>query len=143
MAISSNQGTVESFRQSNLLSAKLYQQVVDTRDLWRERKAILLDTHSLRHRLAPGLTALPNQDVEAGIQYYNAFLLKGYVLSGMIKLAVRDRAPQTRAILDVECGSRIEGNTLYWHERFDPKQAYVTPMDLVYVIDVGDLLWKK
>ena len=143
LALVSNQGTAESYRQAHEVNARLHRHLVETVDSWRGSEVLLLETAQLRNRLTPGLLAPPLSAQDAASQYRNALLLRGFVLMGMVKLALPDPDPSLRAIVDAECGARMEGGRLLWHERFDPSQPHSTPLDRVHRVDLGEVLWER
>jgi hypothetical protein len=141
LSLGSNQGTAESYRQAHEVNVKLHRHLVETMEQWRDSEVLLLDTTQLRNRLTPGLLASPVSAQDAAAQYRNTLLLRGFVLAGMVRLALHDPDPAIRTVLDVECGARIEGDRLIWHERFDPGQPRITRLDRVHRVDLGEVLW--
>lgn len=143
LCVMSNQGTTESYRQAGELNRKLFAHITDSVDEWRDKDVVLLDTSGIRHRLTPGLLAPPSMATSTWADYRNALLLRGFVVSGMLQVVSPESIQGLMVVHDAECNALRQADTLLWHERFDPSQPHRTPMDRVYSIDVGTVLWEN
>ena len=97
---------------------------------------MLIDTRSLRQRLTPGLLRGIGADPATWTYYGNALLMRGYVPLGMARLLTGQVDPGFVTVHDVECGARIEGDQLHWHDRYLPSKPRSTAMENVLVVDV-------
>lgn len=136
LALTSNQGTAESYRQVGELNSRLYAHLEQTVDDWRDKEVVLIDTRSLRNRLTPGLLRPVGVHPGTWAEYNNALLLRGFVPGGMVRLILDEPRHGIRVLHDVEYGARVEGNILHWHARYAPARPHTTPMSGVYVVDV-------
>lgn len=136
LALAANQGTAESFRQSGLFQQRLFQHLRDTRSAWEDKEVLLLDTRALRQRLTPGLLAPVGTDPATWAEYRNALLVRGFAPRGMVQLILGRRDPALHVVLDVECGARVEGDSLHWHERYLPERPRTTPWPRVHAVDI-------
>ncbi|HPC19202.1 MAG: hypothetical protein KBC66_10870 [Kiritimatiellae bacterium] len=136
LAIVANQGTAESWRQSGEFQRRLLAHIKSTRDQWEGKPIMLIDTRSLRQRLTPGLLRGIGADPATWTYYGNALLMRGYVPLGMARLLTGQVDPGFVTVHDVECGARIEGDQLHWHDRYLPSKPRSTAMENVLVVDV-------
>ena len=141
LALASNQGTAESYRQAGEFNQRLFRNVLETKEIWQGRDTLLFDTTRIRERLTPGLLTPPSEDQMVWAQYHNALMIRGFVPMGMVRLALGTPEPPMQVLHDVENGARVEGSELFWHERYQPAITYRTPMEWVYVFDLGDVCW--
>lgn len=131
LAMASNQGTAESFRQAGRWNREIYAYLRQHADEWRGKKIVLFDTSSLRRSLPPPAGNAPDAWANNG----NAPLARGFTFIGMVKLAAGQRDPGIRVLHDIEFGARIEGNQLLWHNRYDPSRPRVDSAEDVFVVD--------
>ncbi len=139
LALTANQGTTESYRQVSVFNDRLYTHLEQTKEEWRDKEAVLFDTRAMRNRLTPGLLRPVGEDEATWARYNNALLFRGFLPAGMIRLITGEYRTPVRIVHDVEHGARIEGDTLYWHARYNPAWPYETPMDRVFVVDVHEV----
>lgn len=132
LCLLSTQGTAESYRQAGEMNQRVYTHLARTQHDWSGKQVLLFDTHSMRQRLTPGLLTPVGNDPATWAEYGNAPLFRGFVPGGMIRIL----GGKAHVVHDVEHGAHIEGDTLVWHERYDPTQPRATPMSDVYVVDV-------
>ena len=134
LALVANQGTAENYRQAGRLCRGLYATLEATQDQWRDKEILLVDTRSLRQRQAPGVAPY-NEDQRRWAQLGNAVLMRGFVPSGMVRLITGQPYPAILVVHDVECGARIEGDQLLWHNRYNPDRPHANSMADVFVVD--------
>ncbi len=130
LAMASNQGTAESFRQAGEWNQAIYAQLRQTAETWSGKKILLIDTTSWRRSL-PAPTAV---GLDAYARNGNAQLARGFTFIGMAQLAAGQKNAGIRVLHDAECGVRIEGDRLIWHNRFDPSRGHTNSMDDVFVV---------
>lgn len=134
LAMVSNQGTAENYRQAGRLCRGLYSHLQASRDQWRDKEILLVDTRSLRQRQTPGWAPY-NEDQRMWAQCGNAIMLRGFVPNGMVRLITGQNNPDIQVLLDVEYGARIEGDRLIWHNRYDPAHPHTNALADVFVVD--------
>ncbi|MGD9781282.1 MAG: glycosyltransferase family 39 protein [Kiritimatiellia bacterium] len=134
LAMVSNQGTAENYRQAGRLCRGLYSYLQASQDQWRDKEIMLVDTRSLRQRQTPGWAPY-NEDQRMWAQCGNAIMLRGFVPKGMVRLITGQKHPDVQILLDVEYGARIEGDRLFWHNRYYPAQPHANAMADVFVVD--------
>lgn len=139
LAMISNQGTSESYRQVGLANHRLYEHLLETVDEWRDKEAILLDTEVVRNRLTSGLMAETSNDPDAWGAYLNAPLWRGFLTRGMVQLVLRELNPAILVLHDVENGTRFTGDQLIWHERFNPAVSHALSAARVYRVDAASV----
>lgn len=141
LALASNQGTAEAYRQTGIANACLFDHLQRTEPEWRDRDILLIETRGIRDRLTPGLLPPSSRDQRAWAQYGNALLFRGFAAKGMVQAITREPRIRITVINDVEYGARIEGDTLLWHERYREEQPHQQSPDKVFVVDWGSVLW--
>lgn len=107
--------------------------LVNTQSAWQDAELVWLDTRSLAHRLSPGLGPV-DFHVDTIAFYRFSGLLRGFGPTAMMDHAT-GHGNHPPVILDVEYGAHQEGDTLYWHERYNPDAPHKTPMERVCRID--------
>ena len=135
MALVSNQGTAENFRQAGRLCRGLYSTLQASREQWQDKEIVLIDTRSLRQRQTPGLKPY-NEDDRWWAQHGNAVSIRGFVPMGMVRRILGQSQPKVQVLMDVEYGARIEGDRLRWHDRYNPTRPHTNSMADVFVVDV-------
>ena len=133
LAMASNQGTAESYRRAGRWNQAIYAQLRQTADEWRGKKILLFDVATLRRTLPPPLGGVPDAWANNG----NAPLARGFTLIGMAQLAAGRKDPGVQVVHGIECGARIAGDRLIWHDRFDPSRPHVDSMADVFVLDAA------
>lgn len=136
LAMISNQGSAESFRQAGLFNVRLFEHLESTVEEWEEQQVIVFDTQSMRNRLTHGLLDPVSEAPVAWAVYNNALLFRGFVPKGMVRRALNTRQTDIIVLHDVEHGAHLQDNRLHWHSRYDPSKPRSTPMTNVYVVDV-------
>ena len=136
LAMISNQGTAENFRQVGELNLRLYAALEESLEEWREKEVLFFDMASLRNRLTPGLLRPTGEDPSTWAYCGNALLHRGFVYGGMVRLVTGERRLPLRVLHDVEHGVRIEGDELLWHARYNPARPYRITLEDVYIVDV-------
>lgn len=139
LALVSNQGTAESYRQAGEFNQRLYRHLQQTQEIWQDKEVVLFDTRSMRQRLTPGLLRPVDEDEATWAQYGNALLIRGFVPNGMLQLIAGRRELPVALVHDVENGARIEGDLLIWHARYDPRWPYTNVLSNVHVVDVMEV----
>lgn len=134
LALVTNQGTAENYRQAGRMCRGLYAALEASQDQWQDKEILLVDTRSLRQRQTPGLGPY-NEDERRWAQCGNAIMLRGFVPKGMVRRITGQWQPQIQVLLDVEYGARIEGDQLLWHNRYNPTRPHANSMDDVFVVD--------
>lgn len=134
LAMVSNQGTAENYRQAGRLCRGLYSHLQASQEQWRDKEILLVDTRSLRQRQTPGWASY-NEDQRLWAQCGNAIMLRGFVPKGMVRLITGRKHPDVQVLLDVEYGARIEGDRLIWHNRYYPAQPHTNALADVFVVD--------
>lgn len=129
-----NQGTAGQWKESGALSRNLYQFFQTHRDEWMNQEVIFFDTRPLRESVNVRIPRMGGDDPSSWAQYGNAPLIRGFVPFAMIDL-INPAGPNPLCVLDVEHGARVEGNTLRWHERYNPDAPHETVLDRVFVVD--------
>lgn len=135
LALVSNQGTAENFRQAGHWNRAINSHLQQTADEWRGKEFLLFDTQSLRQRQAPGLLRPVNEDQATWANYGNAPLARGFSFGGMVQLITKSKNPRIQVLHDVEYGARIKGDQLIWHNRYDPSRPHTNSMADVFVVD--------
>lgn len=135
LAMVSNQGTAENFRQAGRWNRAIYSHLRQTADEWRGKKMLLFETQGLRQRQTPGLLRPIDGDQATWANYGNAPLARGFTFGGMVKLIAGAKKPGIQVLHDVEYGARIEGDQLIWHNRYDPSKPHTNSMADVFVVD--------
>ncbi len=128
-----NQGTAENWRESGLLSRRLYVYFRKHHEAWRDRQVVLVDTRALRMVTSTSIVRAPTMDGRLWAYNGEAGLIRGFVPEAM--LALIQPGPRPLAVLDTEYGARIADGRLLWHARYDPTRPHTTPMDDVFVVD--------
>ena len=134
LALVANQGTAENYRQAGRMCRGLYATLQASQDQWRDKEILLVDTRSLRQRQMPG-TAPYDEDERRWAQFGNAVLMRGFVPKRMVQRISGQKDPGILVLHDVECGARIEGERLFWHERYNPDRPHANSMAGVFVVD--------
>ena len=134
LAMVSNQGTAENYRQAGRLCRGLYATLQASQDQWRDKEILLVDTRSLRQRQTPGLAPY-NEDQRMWAQHGNAVLIRGFVPMGMVRLITGQKQPNVQVLLDVEYGAQVEGDRLIWHDRYNSSRPHTNAMADVFVVD--------
>lgn len=132
----STQGMGKNWEVGAEIQRQLRAHLVQHRPEWTGADILLMDTTSLRERMAPSPIHPPQKNVYAVVEYQGAGFLRGF---GPSRLAARVAGAGTlmpRVLLDVECGAEIADGVLHWHDRFNPSSRHATPLDQVYVLDV-------
>lgn len=110
-----NQGHGLQWRDSGIFHRRIYNSLLATQPEWQNKKALVVDTRSLRQRMTGGLLEQPSNWETYGV----AVLPRGWVYSAMMKRILKDGdVPQV--VLDMECGAEIGESRVTWHPRFDP-----------------------
>lgn len=135
LALVSNQGTAESYRQAGEFNQRLYASLQATESSWRDKNILLFDTRALRQRLAPQLLQPVGEDPATWAFYGNALLIRGFVPAGMLQLVTKSQDHGLHVLHDVENGARIEGDRLVWHDRYNPSKTHTNAMADVFVVD--------
>jgi hypothetical protein len=135
LALASNQGTAESFRQVGQFNRRIYAHLDETKADWRDKPILLFDTRALRQRLTPGLLRPAGEDSATWARYGNALLIRGFLPRGMVQRITGEKNPPVLVLHDVEHGARIEAGRLRWHVRYQPTQTHETPLSDVFVVD--------
>lgn len=143
MALVSNQGTAESFRQAGEFNHSLYVHLKETTRDWSSKEVLVLDTRMVRQRLTPGLLDETSMDQRTWAMYHNSLLLRGFSIGGMVRMIQREPIPTIKVLHDVENGVRYIGESCYWHERYDPERDHSLPLEDVYVVELGSIVWMK
>lgn len=130
-----NAGNGLAWRDAGEFSRRLYQSLAATKSEWADKRIVVFDTCGLRERQTRGILKTRDDRQETWACHENSILLRGFVVSGMLKLC---GAKDTKGLLDVEYGTEIRGDVLYWHERYNPDVPHQTPMDEVHVVDCLD-----
>jgi len=138
LCLLANQGTARSWEVSGTLHRKLYAYLQRHESEWAGKELVLFDTWKLRQRITPTLFLPPSTSPFIWSRYRNAGLLRGYAPAAMLHL-IRSPESAPQGLLDVEHGTRIDGDELIWHERYNPRAAHRTPMQAVYVVDCFDV----
>ncbi|HPT15711.1 MAG TPA: hypothetical protein PK388_00360, partial [Kiritimatiellia bacterium] len=133
LAMASNQGTAESYRRAGQWNQAIYAQLRQTADEWRGKKILLFDVATLRRTLPPPLAGVPDAWANDG----NAPLARGFTFIGMAQLAAGRKDPGAQVVHGIECGARIAGDRLIWHDRFDPSRPHADSMVDVFVVDAA------
>ena len=133
LAMASNQGTAESFRQAGKWNRAVYAHLRETVGEWSGKKIVLIDATTLRRRLPPPLAMVPDAWANNG----NAPLARGFTFIGMAQLAAGRKDLGVQVVHDVEYGARIVGERLLWHARYDPGQPRAAAMADVFVVGAG------
>jgi hypothetical protein len=139
LAMVSNQGTAESWRQAGAVHRALYEHLRETHGEWRDKEVLLIDTRGVRHRQTRGLLQPLGEDELTWAHYGNALLIRGFVPKGMARLISGEKNPGIAVVHDVEYGARVEGDVLVWHERWNPSRPRTTPMADVFAVDCLDV----
>lgn len=143
LAILANQGTAESFRQAGALHQNLFDKMTETKDEWTTKQFLLIDTHTLRERLTPGLLQPVGTSETSWATYGNALLIRGFVLNGMAKLITHESEPSITILHDVEYGASIEGDQLIWHDRYNPARTHTNSTKDLFAIEcLPDPHWR-
>jgi len=129
------QGTAHQWRQSGQFSRNLYQYLERNQAEWAGKEMIWMDTRSMRSRRMEDLLSPLSGNQRVWAHYGNAGLLRGFAPSAMVRLIAPEESGRPQVLLDVECGVRQEGDTLVWHERYDPSRPHEMPMADVYRVD--------
>ena len=137
LALMSNQGTTESYRQVGLANNKLYEHILYTVDEWRDMDAIYLDTSAVRQRLTPDLISATSDDQYTWAVYRNAPLWRGFLTRGMVQMALGELNPKIDVLHDVENGIHTSGEMFYWHDRYDSSRPHSNLLARVYRVDAG------
>jgi len=137
LAMTSNQGTSESYRQAGELNHRLFTHLTQSIDEWSQKEALLLDTQMIRQRLTTGLLSPASLDQSVWAEYRNALLLRGFVTRGMAQLILQNPTPPILVLHDVENGTRTEGEFLIWHERYNPGQPKKIGLQQIFVVDAS------
>jgi hypothetical protein len=130
-----NQGTSRQWQESGQVQRRLFKHVVETRAQWRDKEIVLFETHTTPPPVPQGASApfaLP-------FHYGNAAFLRGFTPLAMLDLAGRNGI-RPRSILDAEHGPAVHDGQLVWHGRYDPDSTHTTPLNQVFVINVGAFL---
>jgi hypothetical protein len=128
-----NQGTAVQWREAGAFHRRLFKELEQTRDQWRHRAVLLIDTTALRHRQTAGLNPARDNAPRTWAYHGNASLLRGFVPVHMVNLLVSD-GPRPEVVLDLEHGAHREGDALIWHGRFNPADPRRTPWAEVFVL---------
>jgi hypothetical protein len=128
-----NQGTAVQWREAGAFHRRLFMDLAQTRDQWRDRAVLLIDTTALRHRQTAGLDPAFDNAPRTWAYHGNASLLRGFVPVHMVNLLVPD-GPRPEVVLDLEHGARREGDALVWHGRLNPADPRRTPWADVLVL---------
>lgn len=134
VCLTANQGTSLNWRDSGEFQRRIFNYVGAHANEWKRAKCILFDTTSLRERQTPGITGPAGEDQSAWAYTGNASLLRGFLPNVFTRMAA-PHVPSPKGILDMEYGARVEGDTLFWHEWYDPTRPRQTPTADVYVVD--------
>jgi len=137
LAMTSNQGTSESYRQVGELNHRLFTHLTQTKLDWSQKEVLLLDTQTIRQRLTTGLLDPVSRDQSVWAEYHNALLLRGFVTRGMVQLILENPTPPILVLHDVENGTRKDGEFLLWHERYNPDVSKKTELQQVFTVDAG------
>ena len=135
LAMASNQGTADSFRQAGKWNQAIYAHLRKTADEWTGKKIVLFDTISLRRHLPPPIALVPDAWANNG----NAPLARGFTFLGMVQLAADQKNPGIQVVHDVECDARIEDGRLIWNERYDPSRTHADSLADVFVVDAASV----
>lgn len=133
LCLVANAGNGLAWKDAGVFCRRLYRHLDATKEQWQDKQLVLFDTLALRERQTCGVINPRNDAPSTWAEYGNAILLRGFVGTGMLKLCVSD-PPQ--GIQDTECGARIEGPLLLWHERYNPSAPRETPLSDVHRVDV-------
>jgi hypothetical protein len=130
------QGTAYAWREAALFHQRLYECLKSTHMEWRDKEVLLLDTHSYRQRVTPGLSPAPSGSPFVYTVYGNAAMIRGYVPRAMMQIIQHNSHLGPRAVMDVECGAVWKDGNLLWHERFNPDFPHRTAQARVFVVDM-------
>ena len=133
LCLIANAGNGLAWKEAGVFCRRLYRHLDTMKEQWKDKQLVLFDTLALRERQTPGVTSLRDDAPSTWAEYRNAILLRGFVGTGMLEMCLPN---PPKGIQDTECGIKIEGATLFWHERFNPSAARETPMADVHRIDV-------
>ncbi len=130
-----NLGSAQLWQDCGRFHRRLYRAIQDTRPLWHDAEVVLFTSDSLRRRLTPGILAPDAVAAHAWSKYGSADLIRGTAPGIMVRMASGNpRAPF--GILDMESGARWEGDTLHWHDRWNPARPHATPRNKVHTVDI-------
>jgi hypothetical protein len=135
LALISNQGTAECFRQAGGMNRSIYKHLQKTASEWRTKQILLFDTRGVRQRQTPGILRPINEDQAFWANCGNAPMARGFTFSGMVRLITGPQTSAIRIVHDVEYGAKIVGDQLLWHERYNPSRPHTNSMADVFVVD--------
>ena len=128
------EGDTKNWADSIRFNRNLYESMQATRTDWENKDVLWIDTRELSQRMTPGILDAGRHHIDTIAEYRNAGLLRGFAPSAMAELILKGE-PGPKVILDVEYGAHQEGDTLFWHERYNPDAPRQTPMERVFRID--------
>ena len=128
------EGDTKNWADSIRFNRNLYESMQATRTDWENKDVLWIDTRELSQRMTPGILDAGRHHIDTIAEYRNAGLLRGFAPSAMAELILKGE-PGPQVILDVEYGAHQEGDTLFWHERYNPDAPRQTPMERVFRID--------
>ena len=134
LGLAANQGTSAQWSEAGVFGRAMRDQLNDPAVIagWQRCDIVFFDTRGLpRNR--------PEDPVPAA---GNVELLRGFVASTILPPRRVDGTPAPVVVVDFECGGRIEGNHLIWHERYRPDLRRETPLERVFVVDCRDF-WRQ
>ena len=135
LAMVSNQGTAENFRQAGKWNRAIYAHLQRTADEWRGKEFLLFDTKGLRQRQTPGLLRPVDEDQATWAYCGNAPMARGLTFRGMARLAAGQKNPGFQVLHDVQYGARIEGDRLVWHGYYNDSRPHTNSVADVFVVD--------
>ncbi|HMO50418.1 MAG TPA: hypothetical protein PKE26_06195 [Kiritimatiellia bacterium] len=133
----SNQGTSAQWRDSGLFHRALYEYLGETRSVWQEKTAMVVDTSMFRDRLTPGLLSPPSYDILHWGHYGNATLIRGAFVSTMVTML--SEAP-VEVMLDMEYGITREGDEVAGYGWYDRSTTWRRPMNEIYWLDLREVI---
>ncbi|MFT5494936.1 MAG: hypothetical protein ACI9TH_000327 [Kiritimatiellia bacterium] len=137
-----NQGINLTWRDSGIVNRRISDHLERTREQWQDKRYIVFNSRGIAEHLNGDLLRPTTHDLSS-VAYLGApnqvSLLHGVALHGMIQVN-KTQAVAPRALLDVECGTRVEGEMLYFHDRKNPTAAHSVALDQVYFVDCYEAL---
>jgi len=132
-----NQGINLTWRDAGVVNRRIADHLGRTSEQWKDKGYIVFNSRGIAEHMQTDLLHPREHDL-GSVAYLGAAnhvsLLHGVALHGMIQAnKPQPQAPQ--ALLDVECGTRVEGETLYFHDRKNPAVAHRVPLDQVFFVD--------
>ena len=128
------EGDTKNWADSIRFHRNLYETMKETRGDWENKDILWIDTRALTQRRTPGILTPNRHHIDTISDYRNAGFLRGFAPSAMAQLILKG-TPGPQVMLDVECGAHREGETLFWHERYNPDAPRQTSMERVFCID--------